>query len=353
MTDEYDHEVVVDSVDEITPVRIECPGCGGRFREALSDKLGGTTCHECNDWIKYVRRHEVRDRGNESEDTTEQATLVTDGGTDPNGRDHHDCPECGEHALWEGPDAGYWTCDECGRRFTGSLDDLSVMELYADGGKSTDETERTTVALDVLYESSQPSEISYFDNIYGMMKFEVDGSTATLDDRWDRLGDGDLKSGFTRRLTTGDVLRSVEDLPFIDEVAVDGCSTDTSQTGVGPMATTDAPAEPITILSGHRVGTLRTATPDAIDTERYADTPAGATTYYLVALAPLADADEHAAVYATADGAHVRTLQGERLPHALGGLRWPARSTLRRHGRRMVATLSEIVARAHPEVPKR
>jgi len=50
----------------------------------------------------------------------EQATLVTDGGTDPNVRDYHDCPECGEHALWEGPDAGYWTCDECGRRFTGS-----------------------------------------------------------------------------------------------------------------------------------------------------------------------------------------------------------------------------------------
>lgn len=79
---DYDHEVVVDSVDEVTPVPIECPGCGGRFREALTDKLGGTTCHECNDWIRYVRRHEIRDRGRSSEDTTEQATLLqTDGGS--------------------------------------------------------------------------------------------------------------------------------------------------------------------------------------------------------------------------------------------------------------------------------
>ena len=80
---EYDHEVVVDSVDEITPVPIECPGCGESFREALSDKLGGTTCHECNDWIRYVRRHEVRDRGPSSDDTTEQSSLpvaATDGG---------------------------------------------------------------------------------------------------------------------------------------------------------------------------------------------------------------------------------------------------------------------------------
>ncbi|WP_210423567.1 hypothetical protein [Halorussus marinus] len=79
---DYDHEVVVDSVDEVTPVPIECPGCGGQFREALTDKLGGTTCHECNDWIRYVRRHEIRDRSRSSEDTTEQATLLqTDGGS--------------------------------------------------------------------------------------------------------------------------------------------------------------------------------------------------------------------------------------------------------------------------------
>jgi len=92
---------------------------------------------------------------------------------------------------------------------------------------SEDGTERGAVTLDVQYESSQPSEISYFHNIYGMMKFEVDGSTAILDAKWDRLGDGSLKDGFTRWVTTGDVLRSVESLPFIDEVEVDERSSET------------------------------------------------------------------------------------------------------------------------------
>ncbi|WP_440767536.1 hypothetical protein [Natronorubrum sp. DTA7] len=79
---EYDHEVVVDSVNEITSVPIECPGCGESFREALSDRLGGTTCHECKGWIRYVRRAEIRpDRS--VEDCTEQSSLPiasTDGG---------------------------------------------------------------------------------------------------------------------------------------------------------------------------------------------------------------------------------------------------------------------------------
>jgi len=116
------------------------------------------------------------------------------------------------------------------------------------------------------------------------------------------------------------------------------------------MATREAPAEPITILSGQRVGAVRTATAAAIDPERYADIPAGEDTFYLAALAPVAD--EYVAIYATADGAHVKTLHHRNPPHAVGGLRLPSRETLRRHGRRMVTTLSEIVARAHPEVER-
>ena len=79
---DFDHEVIVDSVAEVTTVPIECPGCGGQFREQLTDDLSGTTCHECNDWIQYVRRSEVRDSGEESTDNTEQTKLVTDGGQD-------------------------------------------------------------------------------------------------------------------------------------------------------------------------------------------------------------------------------------------------------------------------------
>ena len=82
-----DHEVVVDSVDEVTPVPIECPGCGQQFVEALSDKLTGTTCHGCNDEISYTRRSELRNRGRDSEHTTEQAKLIPDDGCNDRSRD--------------------------------------------------------------------------------------------------------------------------------------------------------------------------------------------------------------------------------------------------------------------------
>lgn len=117
------------------------------------------------------------------------------------------------------------------------------------------------------------------------------------------------------------------------------------------MATNaDTPADPIDATD--RLTAARTATAAAIDPERYADIPAGVDTFYLAALGALAGTDEHLAVFATADGAHVQTHTFEDPPHAIGGLRRPGRSTLRRHGRRMVATLSEIIAEAHPEVER-
>ncbi len=53
-----------------------------------------------------------------------------------------------------------------------------------------------------------------------MMKLAVDGDVATLDAKWDRLADKDLKERHTRWITTGDVLRSVENLPFVEEIEV-------------------------------------------------------------------------------------------------------------------------------------
>ena len=83
------------------------------------------------------------------------------------------------------------------------------------------EDDERIVTLDVRYESSEPSEIEYFHNTFGMMMFDVNGSTAILSDKWDRLGDGCLKDGYTRWVTTGDVLRSVQRLPFIDSVELE------------------------------------------------------------------------------------------------------------------------------------
>lgn len=118
------------------------------------------------------------------------------------------------------------------------------------------------------------------------------------------------------------------------------------------MAATDAPAEPIDVLAGHRLTAAREATPEAIDTARYAEIPAGQEPFYLAALGALQDSDDVLAIYATADGACVKSLQQPNPPHAVGGLRRPRRRTQQRHSRRMVATLSEIVARAHPEVER-
>lgn len=87
------------------------------------------------------------------------------------------------------------------------------------GNGTTDGTERTTVGLEVQYNaSSEPCLVKFFHNTFGMMKFDVDGRTAVIDPEWHQIGDGDLKDEFDRWITTGDVIHSVQQLPFVDEV---------------------------------------------------------------------------------------------------------------------------------------
>lgn len=96
--------------------------------------------------------------------------------------------------------------------------------VMTDGGTvecmSESEEDETIVSLEVTYTDSEPSEIKYFHTVFGMMKFDIEGEVATLSPKWDRLGDRDLKDGFDRWITTGDVLRSVQRLPFIESVEV-------------------------------------------------------------------------------------------------------------------------------------
>lgn len=83
------------------------------------------------------------------------------------------------------------------------------------------EHDRTTVSVDVTFNpDGEPSQIEYFHADFGMMKLEVKDGVAALDPEWDRLHDGSLKDDFTRWVTTGDVLRSVEQLPFIEQIEV-------------------------------------------------------------------------------------------------------------------------------------
>lgn len=76
-----------------------------------------------------------------------------------------------------------------------------------------------TVPLEVSYdENAGPVEIKYKHMIFGLMKLEVSDGIATLDPDWDRLADKSLKEGYDRWVTTGDVLRSVEQLSFIERI---------------------------------------------------------------------------------------------------------------------------------------
>lgn len=85
--------------------------------------------------------------------------------------------------------------------------------------RSSGEVERNQVGLRVDYNAdAEPDEVTLFHNTFGMMKFDVEGSTAVQDPEWDRLGTGNLKDGYERWITTGDVLYSVLQLPFIEEI---------------------------------------------------------------------------------------------------------------------------------------
>jgi len=78
-----------------------------------------------------------------------------------------------------------------------------------------------TLSLEVEYEGTEPVQIRYRHTIYGLMKLDVDDGVATLQEKWGRLGDRDLADGFTRNLTTGDVLRQVQQLPFVESLEVE------------------------------------------------------------------------------------------------------------------------------------
>lgn len=76
-----------------------------------------------------------------------------------------------------------------------------------------------TQPVEVSYdENADPTEIQYHHMTFGLMKLSVADGVATLDPEWDRLGDKSLKDGYDRWVTTGDVLRSVEQLPFIERI---------------------------------------------------------------------------------------------------------------------------------------
>jgi hypothetical protein len=79
-----------------------------------------------------------------------------------------------------------------------------------------------TVSLSVDFDADgNPTRIWYFHTTFGAVDLTVEGSAAVLDLADASLTDRHLIDEFDRPVTTGDVLRSVEQLPFIQAVAVD------------------------------------------------------------------------------------------------------------------------------------
>ncbi|UBF23397.1 hypothetical protein HATV-3_gp47 [Haloarcula tailed virus 3] len=86
-----------------------------------------------------------------------------------------------------------------------------------------------TVPLEVEFdEHGEPTQISYHHMTFGLMKLSVESGVASLSAKWDRLGDKSLKDGYERWVSTGDVLRSVQQLPFINEVRADSAQNQTT-----------------------------------------------------------------------------------------------------------------------------
>lgn len=99
------------------------------------------------------------------------------------------------------------------------MSDADEIGTPADTTHRSPGVDHTAVELEVTFDTDgEPSEINFFHNLFGMMKLAVEDGVATIDEEWDRLGDGYLKEEHTRWISTGDVLRSVENLQFIDEV---------------------------------------------------------------------------------------------------------------------------------------
>jgi len=79
-----------------------------------------------------------------------------------------------------------------------------------------------TVPLEVHYDSNAvPTRVEYFHTTLGLVKFTVEDGVATVDPEWSRLSGRDVADGFDQWVTTGDVFRSVEQLPFVEDVSVE------------------------------------------------------------------------------------------------------------------------------------
>jgi len=97
------------------PQTITAPCCGEEMTVYISERTSAVTCHNGCGWIEYI--HD-RQRGAESDDSTEQTELITDGGEsgeaeqyEPDPCVKHRCARC--HRVFDSVMNGS-TCPVCG-----------------------------------------------------------------------------------------------------------------------------------------------------------------------------------------------------------------------------------------------
>jgi len=73
--------------------------------------------------------------------------------------------------------------------------------------------------LNVTYSDGEPVEIEYHSMVWGLVRFQMDGSTAVIDDEWDEIDHSNVRlECFESPLETEDVVEAVENLPFVQAV---------------------------------------------------------------------------------------------------------------------------------------
>ncbi len=109
------------------PQTITAPCCGEEMTVYISERTSAVTCHNGCGWIEYI--HD-RQRGAESDDSTEQTELITDGGEsgeaeqyEPDPCVKHRCARC--HRVFDSVMNGS-TCPVCGGASVCSIHDGGV-----------------------------------------------------------------------------------------------------------------------------------------------------------------------------------------------------------------------------------
>lgn len=110
------------------------------------------------------------------------------------------------------------------------LDVTYVVDTHSESTGQLDDSSSNEV-------DGEPQQIEYHHMVYGLVRFDVEGETAVVDDscnessgqtrstlrveigdEWNEVRHDTLKDGFEPQVETGDVIDEVRKLPFVESV---------------------------------------------------------------------------------------------------------------------------------------